>query len=158
MTDDVVLKELLCVRNQHGKLEAKAVVDAARPLDSPLHNKFEWDDTVAAEHYREGQARRLIRTVRVVHQQTQQSYAAFVHVVVEGKQEGYYERTEIVARDVNLFARAYGELQRKIASLHASAAELQALAAGELPERSEMIAALIQGLRVVDDIAKRIPH
>jgi len=50
-----------------GLLLPSAVVDAARPASSPLHSKFEWDDTAAAEQYRLQQARQLIRiTVNVI--------------------------------------------------------------------------------------------
>ncbi len=38
----------------------EAVVEAARNEDSPLHNRFEWDDGEAAERYRLWQARLLI--------------------------------------------------------------------------------------------------
>lgn len=32
----------------HGQLLPEKVVEAARPNNSPLHNRFEWDDTEAA--------------------------------------------------------------------------------------------------------------
>lgn len=44
-----------------GKLTPRVVVEAARDPEHPLHNRFEWDNTVAAEKYRLGQARDLIR-------------------------------------------------------------------------------------------------
>jgi hypothetical protein len=49
-------------------LNPAALVDDARPEDSPLHPAFEWDDDEAAERYREDQARSLIRSVFVVPQ------------------------------------------------------------------------------------------
>ena len=48
-------------------LTAKALLDASRPPDAPLHGAFEWDDGVAAEKYREDQARAIIRSLTVVH-------------------------------------------------------------------------------------------
>ena len=39
-----------------GGLTPKRLVDANRAEDAPLHGEFEWNDTVAAEAYREGQA------------------------------------------------------------------------------------------------------
>ena len=44
-----------------GNLTAKALLDVSRPEDAPLHSEFEWNDTVAAERYREDQARNIIR-------------------------------------------------------------------------------------------------
>jgi hypothetical protein len=49
-----------------GRLDPHDVVDEARPAASPLHGHFEWDDALAAEQYRLGQARAIIRAVRVV--------------------------------------------------------------------------------------------
>ena len=43
-----------------GKLTPAALVDLNRPEDAPLHNAFEWRDDVAAEKYRESQARYII--------------------------------------------------------------------------------------------------
>jgi len=48
-----------------GRLTPDAVVDAARPINSPLHSFFEWDDTAAAHEWRREQARELIRSVTV---------------------------------------------------------------------------------------------
>ena len=48
-----------------GRLEPKAVVDAARDRKSVLHRHFEWRDEVAAEQYRLDQARSLIRSIHV---------------------------------------------------------------------------------------------
>lgn len=42
------------------------LVDLSRDQDSPLHKEFEWDDTVAAEKYRQEQARLLISHIRIV--------------------------------------------------------------------------------------------
>ena len=54
------------IYREHGSLTPRLVVDAARDPGHPLHDRFEWDDAVAGEKYREHQARQLIRTVKVV--------------------------------------------------------------------------------------------
>ena len=64
MNDDLKA-QLLAVRARTGYLTPAAVVEAARPADHPLHARFEWDDTVAAEAWRREQAHELIRSVRV---------------------------------------------------------------------------------------------
>lgn len=51
---------------ERGKLTAEELVNASRSEDSPLHSMFEWDDTIAAEKYRETQAYKIIRSVEVV--------------------------------------------------------------------------------------------
>lgn len=61
----VVQSALLMLEDRTGRLTPRAVVDAARDENHPLHGEFEWDDTVAAEAYRLDQARQLIADVRV---------------------------------------------------------------------------------------------
>lgn len=59
-------KALESIRKRSGgELTPQAVVDAARDPDHPLHRCFLWDDTEAAERYRQAQARTLIYSVRV---------------------------------------------------------------------------------------------
>ena len=60
-------EELLAIRASQGRLTPQLVVDAARPASSPLHSRFEWDDSVAGEAFRRQQAQELIRKVRVVY-------------------------------------------------------------------------------------------
>ena len=48
---------------EQGKKTAKDLVDASRPEDAPLHSMFEWNDSVAAEKYREEQGRSIIRHI-----------------------------------------------------------------------------------------------
>ena len=46
-------------------LQDYEIVDMARDPDSPLHEEFEWDDTIAGEAHRRAQARRLVRAISV---------------------------------------------------------------------------------------------
>lgn len=48
-----------------GTLTPTAVLQDARSPKSPLHDEFEWDDSVAGHQYRVTQARNLIARVRV---------------------------------------------------------------------------------------------
>lgn len=48
-----------------GFIKPRDVVQAAKAEDSPLHDVFEWDDSVASEKYRLMQARLLIYQVKV---------------------------------------------------------------------------------------------
>jgi hypothetical protein len=59
-----VAAELKTLSDRHrGILKPQVVVDAARDPSSPLHDRFTWDDSVAAEKYRLEEARNLIRLV-----------------------------------------------------------------------------------------------
>lgn len=53
------------IERQHGRLTPALVVEDARDPTSPLHDKFTWDQAVAAEQHLLTQARLLIRSVRV---------------------------------------------------------------------------------------------
>lgn len=55
------------VRQKVGdSFEAAHVVDEARPKTSPIHRLFEWDNAVAAEKFRQDQARGYIRALVVI--------------------------------------------------------------------------------------------
>jgi len=64
MSDDVV-SELRALEDRRGRLTAEAVVEAAEPEDSVLHDCFEWDNDAAAHSYRIEQARELLRRVKI---------------------------------------------------------------------------------------------
>lgn len=64
MTQLEVLK--MIAKRDGGLLRPQAVVDEARKEASPLHSAFEWDDAIAGEKYRLGQAQKLIRSFRVI--------------------------------------------------------------------------------------------
>ena len=53
-------------RRNGGQVTPASVVDAARDPAHPLNPAFLWDDTEAAERYRQQQARMLINSIRVV--------------------------------------------------------------------------------------------
>lgn len=67
-----------------GGLTPKRLVDANRPEDAPLHSEFEWNDAVAAEAYREGQAAHIIRCIVVKPEQVEETpMRAFVRATPE---------------------------------------------------------------------------
>lgn len=64
------------IYDERGTLTATIVVDEARDESHPLHGKFEWDNSVAAEAYRRAQAQELIRSVKVVYREADDADAA----------------------------------------------------------------------------------
>lgn len=62
---EVVGKHFEKLEKEEGCLTSKNVLDSARPEESPIHNIFEWDDSVAAEQYRLAQATKLICNLTV---------------------------------------------------------------------------------------------
>ena len=62
----VIETELQALYERDGQLTPGAVVEAGTPANAPLHTEFDWDDAHAAHEHRLDQARRLIRSVKIV--------------------------------------------------------------------------------------------
>ncbi len=56
-----LITELQAIRDEHGTLTPALIVDVARDETHPLHSRFEWDDSIAAEKWRHTQAGELLR-------------------------------------------------------------------------------------------------
>lgn len=100
-----VVEELKNIALKHnGILDAENVVEEARPEDSPLHDKFEWDDSEAGHQWRLQQARNLIR-VCVSYQKDLSGNEIPVRVFVSIKDErrddsgGYRLMKEVLSDD-----------------------------------------------------------
>lgn len=78
-------------KSKNDLLEPENIVDAARDPRSVLHPHFEWDDSAAAEEYRKGQARELVRSLTIDISRSNleaKPVRAFVNVDV-GAERGY---------------------------------------------------------------------
>lgn len=109
---------LMQVRTERGVLTPRTVLESARPVDSPLHHRFEWDDARAGEKYRLQQAHELIRVVRVKLPSDdpveQREVRAFQAVRTEGDDASryVYEPAEEVAYDPLLRAIVLRDMER----------------------------------------------
>lgn len=109
------LRELLQgIYDQQGKLTPALVVQTARDPEHPLHERFEWDDSVAAEKWRLEQGHQLITTCRLTYRGSKgeskevRSFHAF-----RSPDGGYqYEPGEKVARDGMLSQLLKKEMER----------------------------------------------
>lgn len=63
--DARVIGPVLAELSEAKDVDAASVVQAAQSANCPLHAYFEWNDVVAADKYRVGQAEEIINTVRV---------------------------------------------------------------------------------------------
>lgn len=54
------------LHNNGTEVTPELLVELSRDPDSPAHNEFEWDDTIAAAKYRTEQARLLIAHIRII--------------------------------------------------------------------------------------------
>lgn len=62
----IIASELKKIQQSQSVITPKLVVQVAEDESSPLHKYFEWNNTNAAERYREWQARSLILSVYLV--------------------------------------------------------------------------------------------
>jgi hypothetical protein len=131
-----VLATELAKLEEKGPLTAKRVVDAARPVKSPLHPELEWDDKIAGEAYRVGQARTWIRAIEIVIEPKEPEeprviVPAYVHVP-SGKhhEEGTYVTPLNLIESPSQYARALEEALRHLESSEKAVHFLRRLAEG----------------------------
>lgn len=120
------------VRSTYGKLTPAVVVEAARPEDHPLHTRFEWDDSVAAEKWRREQASDLIRSYRISYKETKDgpvSVRGFLAVRdLEDPHVSEYMPTEEVLADDFTRQLVLRDCEREIAALKAKYGHLKEFA------------------------------
>lgn len=143
------LRDLL---DPNDELTTDAVIDDARDPSSPLHRYFEWDDSEAAEKYRQVQAGLLIRRVRVVWQPSKKSeprrVRAFVstHDLDTGlnptQEKGAYRAVESIAaseelllkhiqREIDRLTRKYKDVKEFADLLRGAAEQIEQADSGE---------------------------
>lgn len=88
------------IERRDGQVTKEAFLEESRPEDSPTHNLFEWDDTIAAEQYRLHQSQLAILdiVVTIEKDETKQKAPAFVNVVVRNE-KAKYNSVDIVMAD-----------------------------------------------------------
>lgn len=84
-----ILERLQSLEGDDGRITPEAVVEDARDPESPLHDEFEWDDSVAAEKYRLEQARRLLRVRYTQHVDERVVVAPYYVREPEREEQGY---------------------------------------------------------------------
>lgn len=91
------------IEERDGKVTKEALLDEARPEDSPMHPAFEWDDGIAAEKYRLEQARFIISDLVVTIESTgedeQKKAPAFVNVVAGKHNKSEYRTIDTAFAD-----------------------------------------------------------
>ena len=128
---NAVGQHLEIIRQQcKGEITPEDVVNDARSDNSPLHSFFNWDDSSAAQQFRLGQARGLIRAVVAVYVRedgpaVRQKY--LVHIP-EGETSHYRESVHAMSQPRTrqlVLERAWAELvqwRKKYADLNEFAA------------------------------------
>ena len=84
------------IKKNKGKVIPRTIVDAATPKRSPIHDCFEWDNSIAANKYRETQASYILRSVVIIHEyddEDKEPLEVRAFVSVEAVEGGRYYTT-----------------------------------------------------------------
>lgn len=95
---------------QTGGLTAKRLLDASRPEDAPLHDEFEWNDSEAAEKYREQQARHIINSLTIVVEEKPVT-RAFVNIRAAGPA---YESINVIVKQEDKYAALLDQCKKEL--------------------------------------------
>lgn len=114
-------EQLQTIHATHGALTPDLVVEEATPKSSPLHDRFEWNNSVAGHAYRLIQARELIRSVKVTYRNDltgeKSTVRAFQSVRRADAASPSYEPTEKVLEDEFATAMILRDMERDIVTL-----------------------------------------
>lgn len=101
----------------NGFINAEIVAAAAEDSSSSLHDAFEWDDDVAAHQYRLTQARKILRSLRVVievEEAEEEEFELGRFIIDAGPKEMPYVRADIVAGNAALHQEAIERATRAL--------------------------------------------
>ena len=139
--DPNVAAGVMAKLSAENNLTASSLVDVSRPEDAPLHDDFEWNDDVAAELYRQDQARSMIRSIVVVSEDSPKQETTRAYVIVQPETHNY-EPIQMVVKDEDKLQLLYKQAKRELDSFKAKYAGIKAFAdlfkvIDALPERTE---------------------
>lgn len=160
---DEVMDELSRIEEKHGSFpEPKTIVDESRPDEAVLHPVFEWRDEIAAELYRERQARDIVRSVDVIKPDGTR-HPAVVNVQIgtsirtPGHRASSYERFEDVVADDAKLAMLLADMRRRIATAESALEEVRrAVWKGRGQEDLATVALLADALATARSLADRL--
>lgn len=93
-------EHLQSIYDNHRTLTPAIVVDEARDAEHPLHDRFEWDDSVGGEKWRHHQAHDLITSVRVSYSDAKGKPRDIRQFHAVRQEQGHaYEPVENILRD-----------------------------------------------------------
>ena len=112
---------------EEDRLNAQELVEESRPEDAPLHSEFEWDDSVAAEKYREEQAGALIRHLVVRIEANDQEYPTRQYFMIQPEAK-IYEPIQVILKDEDKTDLLLEQAKRELLAFKAKYACLKELA------------------------------
>lgn len=128
MSDEQIAElERIRLSNPEKMLVPSEVVAAARDKSSTLHSEFEWDDSVAANAYREQQARTIIRAVVIYEPSVGRRTRAYLSVPTDRADGGGYRKTSDILSNPDYVSQLVEEVKNKLSGFRYSYKHLDAL-------------------------------
>ncbi len=124
---EAVTLEITRIYQESGQVTPSAVLEAARPKSSPIHDAFEWSNVKAAEEYRLWQARQWIRRVEIIVEDRPERLV-HVPIIQHDTREGFYKPAAAMLDDE--FAVALRETAAKLQAVKRAYHDLK-MAAGD---------------------------
>jgi hypothetical protein len=140
---DALRAAILDTADRAGKLSTDRIVAAAKSPKNPLHDQFEWDDSVAAHQQRLGVARALIRDIVYVGEDLEGNVVQTIAFVQE---PGVFNRSSFIPLS--------SAVRNKAMSLAIIAAEL-ARCEGNI-RRTQEIADVLKMRKDVDTVLMQL--
>ena len=112
---------------QEGRLTPAELVEASRPENAPLHGEFEWNDSIAAEKWREQTGRVMIASISVTVDKDEETIPVRAYFNIEHVSHEYIP-TEVIMSDDAKRERLLDIAKRELASFKVKYATLTELA------------------------------
>lgn len=110
--------------DQYGDIPPSVLIDVASDEDCEIHDRFTWDNDIAAHEHRLHQARKLIRTTRIVYEGRLQTlmHVPVVHEIGTGGRpgEGVYKPISAIVKTQSEYERTLAELVANVKGLNRS--------------------------------------
>lgn len=97
-TDANIAKGVMDQLASEGRLTPADLVEASRAEDAPLHDEFEWNDSIAAEKWREQTGRVMIASIQVTVEKEETKLPVRAYFNIEHKSAEYIP-TEVIFSD-----------------------------------------------------------
>ena len=125
--DPNVAKDVMDQLSAEGRLSPLDLVEASRPEDAPLHGEFEWNDTIAAQKWRERTGRIMIASIVVTQESEEEKKPVRAFFNIErGTHE--YIPTEVIFSDEAKRERLLDIAKRELVSFKSKYQSLTELA------------------------------
>jgi hypothetical protein len=144
---------------EEGECSASYLVEKAKDESSPVHNHFEWDDTICGIEYRLTQARKYLRVVVVNVEGYEEKLVHIPPPIDSDKREGTYKTLTVTVKTPDEFERALEECGKRFRSARFAVVQLQKAAQeSDAPDRAAIVAQIARGLDLLEEAITQAIH